>query len=56
MTPEERAPAAQAEASAPQPDHIGHGEPLELGISAELLPTSWPDAAAAGRSDRWTAQ
>src|SRR5579859_7739081 len=29
MTPEERAQAAQAETSAPQPDHIGRGEPLE---------------------------
>ena len=31
MTPEERARAAQAEASALEPDHIGHGGPPKTG-------------------------
>jgi hypothetical protein len=31
MTPDQRAQAKQAEASALEPDHSGHGEPLEAG-------------------------
>jgi hypothetical protein len=49
MTPEERTRAGEAEASAPQPDHTGHGGPLETGS-----PESWE--ARQARLDAWWAE
>ena len=49
MTPGERAQAGQAEASALEPDHIGHGGPLESGS-----PESWE--ARQARIDAWWAE
>jgi len=49
MTPGERAQAGQASASALEPDHTGHGGPLELGS-----PENWE--ARHARIDAWWAE
>jgi hypothetical protein len=49
MTPGERVQAGQAEAPALEPDHIGHGEPLESGS-----PETWE--ARQARIDAWWAE
>jgi hypothetical protein len=64
MTPEQRAQAAQAEASALEPDHIGHGELLETGehssdaaeCTLPLIARVIPDQpwAAYGKHDLFT--
>ena len=49
MTPGERAQAGQASASGLEPDHTGHGGPLELGS-----PENWE--ARHARIDAWWAE
>ena len=51
MTPEERARAGQAEASAPEPGPIGHGEPLMTGGVAERFRLLRQDLSGYGGAD-----